>query len=134
LTDPAEVLARDAATILIFEKGIEHEKQHLASLKARGRNVVEVPGEGFDIAKRMALTREVMREGGEVIYQAALVPIECSRSLTARVFTRSAVLGIRDAARRAPSRHDPDFLIFGARFRVDHEIGDCWVGLSELDC
>jgi hypothetical protein len=33
---------------LIFEKEIEHEKRHLASLKARGVDVVEVPGEGFD--------------------------------------------------------------------------------------
>jgi len=73
LTDPVEVPERDAATVLIFEKGIEHERRHLASLKARGLNVVEVPGEGFDLAERTALTREVMRAGAEVIYQAALV-------------------------------------------------------------
>src|SRR5882724_8417076 len=73
LTDPVEIPARDAATVLIFEKGIEHEKRHLASLKARGLSVVEVPSEGFDIAERTALTRKVMRAGAEVIYQAALV-------------------------------------------------------------
>src|SRR5260370_8963466 len=73
LAEPVEIPARDAATVLIFEKGIEHEKRHLASLKARGLSVVEVPGEGFDIAERTALTREVMRAGAEVIYQAALV-------------------------------------------------------------
>ncbi len=73
LTDPVELPARDAATVLIFEKGIEHEKRHLASLKARGLIVVEVPGEGFDLAERTALTREVMRAGAAVIYQAALV-------------------------------------------------------------
>jgi predicted RecB family nuclease len=72
LTDPVEIPARDAATVLIFEKGNEHEKRHLASLKAGGLNVVEVPGEGFDLAERTALTREVMRAGAEVIYQAAL--------------------------------------------------------------
>ena len=36
LTDPVELPERDAATVLIFEKGIEHEKRYLASLKARG--------------------------------------------------------------------------------------------------
>jgi len=53
LIDPAE---RDAATLLIFEKGIDHGKQHLASLKARGFTVVEIAGEGFDLAERTALT------------------------------------------------------------------------------
>ena len=73
LTDPVEIPERDAATVLIFEKGIEHEKRYLASLKARGLKVVEVPGEGFDVAERTALTREVMRAEAEVIYQAAMV-------------------------------------------------------------
>jgi predicted RecB family nuclease len=73
LTDPVEIPERDAATVLIFEKGIEHEQRYLASLKARGLDVVEVPGEGFDLAERTAFTREVMRAGAEVIYQAALV-------------------------------------------------------------
>jgi predicted RecB family nuclease len=73
LTNPVEMPGRDAATILIFEKGIEHEKRNLASLQARGVDVVEVPGEGFELAERTALTRKVMRAGAEVIYQAALV-------------------------------------------------------------
>src|SRR3984893_1107668 len=73
LTVPVEITERDAATVLIFEKGIEHEKRHLASLKARGFNVVEVPSEGFDRAERTALTREVMQAGAEIIYQAALI-------------------------------------------------------------
>src|SRR6266446_5799825 len=73
LTDLVEIPERDAATVLIFEKGIEHEKRHLASLKARGFTVVEIPGEGFDLAERTALTREVMRAGASVIYQAALI-------------------------------------------------------------
>src|SRR5215472_18701219 len=73
LTDPVELPERDAATVLIFEKSIEHEKRHLASLKARGLNVVENPGEGFDLDERSAQTREAMRAGAEVIYQATLV-------------------------------------------------------------
>jgi len=68
LTDPQEIPSRDAATVLIFEKGIAHEKRHLASLKARRLSVVEVPADGFDVAERTALTREAMRTGVEVIY------------------------------------------------------------------
>src|SRR6266446_983988 len=73
LTDPIEIPERDAATVLIFQKGIDYEKRHLASLKARGFSVVEIPGEGFDVPERTALTWEAMRDGAEVIYQAALI-------------------------------------------------------------
>jgi predicted RecB family nuclease len=73
LTDPVEIPEHDAATVLIFEKGIEHEQRHLALLKARGFTVVEIVGEGFDLVERTAFTREVMGTGAEVIYQAALV-------------------------------------------------------------
>src|SRR5437868_7705477 len=73
LADPVEIHARDDATGLIFENGIEHEKRYLASVKARGLNVIEVPGEGFDLAERTAHTREVMQAGAALIYQAALV-------------------------------------------------------------
>jgi predicted RecB family nuclease len=73
LTDPVEIPERDAATVLVFRKGLEHEKRHLASLKARGFAVVEVAGEGFDVPERTRLSREAMRAGAKVIYQAALV-------------------------------------------------------------
>ena len=73
LTDPVEIPERDPATILIFEKGIEHEKRYLAALKARGSTVVEVPAEGFDLHERARCTTEAMRAAAEVIYQAALV-------------------------------------------------------------
>jgi hypothetical protein len=33
LTSPAEMQERDAATVLIFEKDLEHERRHLALLK-----------------------------------------------------------------------------------------------------
>jgi predicted RecB family nuclease len=71
LTDPVEIPERDDATVLIFEKGIEHEQRYLAGLKAQA--VVEVVGEGFDVDERSALTLEAMRAGAEVIYQAALI-------------------------------------------------------------
>src|SRR5271156_4862688 len=73
LTDPAEIPERDTATVLIFQKGIEHEKRYLGSLKPKGLAVVEVEAEGFDLSERTALTRQAMRAGIEVIYQAALV-------------------------------------------------------------
>ena len=49
LADQVEIPERDAATSLIFEKGLEHERQHLASIKATGIAVVEVEAEGFDV-------------------------------------------------------------------------------------
>ena len=55
------------------EKGIEHEKRYLASLKARGLAVVEIAPEGFDLVERSALARRTMRAGAAVIYQAALL-------------------------------------------------------------
>jgi predicted RecB family nuclease len=73
LTDEVVISEHDAATVLIFEKGIEHEKRYLAALKARALSVVEITAEGFDVPERAALTREAMRAGAEVIYQAALV-------------------------------------------------------------
>jgi len=73
LTDPVELDQPDAATVLIFEKGLEHERRHLSTLKARGFAVAEIPGEGFDLAERIAQTREAMRAGAEMIYQAAMV-------------------------------------------------------------
>src|SRR3984893_17372720 len=73
LTDEVVISEREAATVLIFEKGIEHEKRYLAALKARGLPVVEITAEGFDVPERTRLSREAMRAGAEVIYQAALV-------------------------------------------------------------
>jgi hypothetical protein len=49
LTDPKEVPARYDVTVLVFDKGVEHERRYLATLKARGFNVIEVPGDGFDL-------------------------------------------------------------------------------------
>ena len=66
LADEVAIPERDAATILIFEKGLEHEKRYLAVLKARGVAVGEVPGEGFDVPERTRLTREAMRREAQV--------------------------------------------------------------------
>ena len=58
LTDPVALPDADAATVLIFEQGLQHERRHLASLKARGFTLVEIPGEGFDIDERTARAKE----------------------------------------------------------------------------
>jgi hypothetical protein len=58
LTDPVALPDADAATVLIFEQGLQHERRHLASLKARGFTVVEIPGEAFDIDERTARAEE----------------------------------------------------------------------------
>jgi hypothetical protein len=62
-TDPVEISQRDAATVVIFEKGLEHERRHLVSIKAKGLAVVEFKAERFDLAERTALTRVVIRAG-----------------------------------------------------------------------
>lgn len=73
LTDPEQIPKRDAATLLIFERGIEREQRHLASLKSQDLNVVVGSREGFDIIERAAVTEQAMRAGADVIYQAALI-------------------------------------------------------------
>jgi uncharacterized protein len=75
LIDPAELPQPDAATALIFEKGLDHEKRHLAWLKAQGFTVIDIAPKGFDLPERGAHTREVMQTGADMIYQAGfLVP------------------------------------------------------------
>jgi predicted RecB family nuclease len=73
LIDEVVISEGETATVLIFEKGIEHEKRYLAALKARGLPVVEITAEGFDVPERTRMTREAMRGSAEVIYQAALI-------------------------------------------------------------
>ncbi|HLS46425.1 MAG TPA: TM0106 family RecB-like putative nuclease [Ornithinicoccus sp.] len=55
---------------LVFAKGLEHEHAYLASLRARGLEVVEIPGRG-SLAEREAATVDAMYAGAQVIYQAA---------------------------------------------------------------
>jgi hypothetical protein len=105
LTDPVEIPERDAATVLIFEKGIEHEKRHLETLKARGLIVVGVPGEGFDLAERTPLTREVMLAGAEAIssgFGPASLARLCRLSGTGRGSVEPWCLGLRAGRYEAP--------------------------------
>jgi predicted RecB family nuclease len=55
---------------ILIERGIEHEKRYVESLRAAGRKIVdlsEVPGE-----KRVQLTLDAMRAGADVIVQGSL--------------------------------------------------------------
>jgi len=56
---------------LIWRKGLEHEQAYLQRLRGESKSVVEIPTEKSD-AERTRLTREALRTGPDVIYQAAL--------------------------------------------------------------
>ena len=66
------VAAEDPLLKLLQEKGMAHERQYLQSLQAEGKTVVEIPTQG-SLLDRVALTREAMASGAEVIYQGALL-------------------------------------------------------------
>ena len=56
---------------LIFERGLEHEKKYLESLRAEGKSIVEIDTV-FDAEGRRraeAATVEAMRSGADVVYQ-----------------------------------------------------------------
>lgn len=72
LTDPVTFPPDDAQTKLLQDKGLEHERAYLERLRAEGRLIVEVAGEGR-LEARAALTIEAMRTGADVVYQGALL-------------------------------------------------------------
>src|SRR3954462_2243981 len=56
---------------LVFDRGLDHEKKYLASLKAAGKTVVEI-ATAFDFDGRRRAeeeTVEAMRRGVDVVYQ-----------------------------------------------------------------
>src|SRR4051812_10026635 len=66
---PDEVVSAELQ--LVFERGLEHEKKYLESLRAEGRSVVEIETV-FDAEGRRraeAETVEAMRSGVDVVYQ-----------------------------------------------------------------
>jgi predicted RecB family nuclease len=64
-------VAPDEGTQLIQQKGVDHEKAYLARLQAEGRQVIDIAQTG-DPAAAVERTHAAMRDGVEVIYQAAL--------------------------------------------------------------
>jgi predicted RecB family nuclease len=63
---------RDASADLIARKGDEHEARFLSSLKAEGKDVVEIPAT-LEPGEAAAATVAAMKQGAEVIYQSAFV-------------------------------------------------------------
>ena len=71
----SEPLERDEVSDsdkLLHRKGEEHEAAYLRTLKSEGKTVAEIPKD-ISIADRSRLTREAMRKGADVVYQAALL-------------------------------------------------------------
>ncbi len=59
---------------LLRRKGQEHEAAYLARLREEGRHIVEIaPADPWDFETAAHATREAMRGGAEVIYQATFV-------------------------------------------------------------
>jgi uncharacterized protein len=71
LSDPVEFPPDVEQTVLLQEKGIEHEKAYLESLRAHGLSIVEIAPEG-SLNARVERTYQAMRDGVDVVYQGAL--------------------------------------------------------------
>jgi len=71
LIAPVALPPDDEQTVLLQEKGIAHERSYLDELRREGRDIYEIPAEG-DLAVRVALTRDALKGGADVIYQGAL--------------------------------------------------------------
>lgn len=70
LVDPVSLPDDDDMAKLLQEKGIEHERFFLDTLKSDGKAVVEIPT-GIALGEQVALTRAALRQGPDVIYQGA---------------------------------------------------------------
>ena len=76
LVDLAERLPRaeeDESAKLVQEKGIEHEKAYLATLRARGLQVTHIGLKDEGLLAKAAETLAAMKEGVDVVYQATLI-------------------------------------------------------------
>jgi uncharacterized protein len=62
----------DAEMAVVQNRGIEHEKEYLAQLRADGLRVTEIPGSD-NLAKQVQLTNEALADGPDVIYQATFL-------------------------------------------------------------
>ncbi len=72
LITPLERAKDDDSARLIQAKGLEHEADFLASLKAQGLRVAEI-GSAGEPEQRARETDRVLREGPDVVFQAALL-------------------------------------------------------------
>lgn len=72
LEHPVKVGADDEQAKLLQEKGLEHERAYLERLRAEGRSIIEIDGNG-DILEKAERTRAALREGADVIFQGAFL-------------------------------------------------------------
>ena len=72
LETPLERSDDDPTMRLIQEHGTRHEKQYLASLRERGKTIVDVSEQGAGLDHQVAVTRQALACGPDVVYQAAL--------------------------------------------------------------
>jgi uncharacterized protein len=71
LTNRAPTAPDDPFLALLQAKGLAHERRYLESLRAGGRQVVDLTANGSNV-DRVRRTREAMSAGVDVIYQGAL--------------------------------------------------------------
>ena len=71
-SEPLEHDEVSESEMLLRRKGEEHEAAYLQSLKQDGKTIAEIPND-VSLADRSRLTREAMRKGADVVYQAALL-------------------------------------------------------------
>src|SRR5688572_13047604 len=72
IENPTPVAEDDPYLILLQDKGVEHEKRYLETLRREGRDVVEIASDG-SLQDRVRSTKEAMASQAEVIYQGALL-------------------------------------------------------------
>jgi predicted RecB family nuclease len=72
LDEPLPLSPEDPLLKLLQAKGLAHELGYLESLRAEDKTVVEIPTHG-SLLERVALTREAMASGADVIFQGALL-------------------------------------------------------------
>jgi uncharacterized protein len=72
LDEPMPLGPEEPLLALLQAKGIAHERRYLESLRAPGRNIVEIEA-NRSLRDRVAKTRTAMASGADVIYQGALL-------------------------------------------------------------
>lgn len=72
LGQPVDFEDDDPQTVLLQEKGLEHERAYLARLREEGHTIVEVAGTE-SLSHRIEATRRAMQGGASVVYQGALL-------------------------------------------------------------
>jgi uncharacterized protein len=72
LDTPLPRAADDEVNQLIQEHGIRHEHAYLDSLRAAGRNIIDVSEPRGPLDAQVTRTRAALAEGHDVVYQAAL--------------------------------------------------------------